>query len=76
MIIETLENDEISISQCETGTDGIYIPIRRFAYEMDVPESLVRVWKCRGSIEAVTIFGQIFVKKGCQILKRRATDMG
>ena len=48
------------------ATDGIYIPAEKYAEEMDVPERTVRVWKKRKVIEAITIFGRSYVKKGCE----------
>ena len=74
MIVEIFGNGEISVSGCETASDGIYIPIRQFAEEHDVPETQARVWKYRGNIETVTIFGSVFVKKNCPVLLRRCTE--
>lgn len=48
------------------ATDGYYVPAERYAEEEDVPERTVRVWKKRKSIEAITIFGRSYVKKGCK----------
>ena len=74
MIVEIFDNGEISVSGCKAASDGIYIPLNRFAEEHDVSETQVRVWKYRGNIETVTIFGSVFVKKNCPILLRRCTD--
>lgn len=48
------------------ATDGYYIPAEKYAREMDVPDGTVRVWKRRKLIEAITIFGRSYVKKGCE----------
>lgn len=48
------------------ATDGYYIPIEKYAEEEDVPLRTVESWKKRKSIEAITIFGRSYVKKGCK----------
>ena len=73
MTVEIFDSGEIYVRDIQTGTDGVYIPLHQFAEMHDVPESLVRVWKHRGSIVTLTIFGAIFVKKDTHILKRRYT---
>lgn len=80
MTVEFLDNGEIAVTGLskipdETATDGIYIPARQFAMEQDIPEGYVRLLKRRGNIEAISILGHIFVKKGSKILKRRVTDL-
>ncbi len=74
MVVEFFGNGEISLSGHRTATDGIYIPLKRFAEEHDVSETQVRVWKHRGNIQTVTILDHVFVKKDCQILLRRYTE--
>lgn len=48
------------------ATDGYYIPIEKYAEEEDIPLRTVESWKKRKSIEAITIFGRSYVKKGCE----------
>ena len=48
------------------ATDGYYIPAEKYAEEEDVPLRTVESWKKRKSIEAITIFGRSYVKKGCK----------
>ncbi len=48
------------------ATDGVYIPAELYSVAMDVPERTVRVWKMRKVIEAITVFGRSYVKKGCE----------
>lgn len=74
MTVEIFDSGEIYVRDIQTGTDGIYIPIRQFAMEHDVSETQARVWKFRGNIETVTIFGSVFVKKNCPVLLRRCTE--
>ena len=75
MLIELLDSGEILVSADKTlertASDEIYIPLKQFAEENDVSYNLVRLWKRRGHIETISIFGQVFVKKDTQILKRR-----
>ena len=58
------------------ATDGYYVPAERYAEEEDVPLRTVESWKRRKSIEAITIFGRSYVKKGCKpelrIYRKRA----
>lgn len=48
------------------ATDGYYIPAEKYSEEEDVPLRTVESWKKRKSIEAITIFGRSYVKKGCK----------
>ena len=48
------------------ATDGYYIPAEKYAEEMDVPLVTVKTWKKRRIIEAITLFGRSYVKKGCE----------
>lgn len=84
VIIELLDGeDEICISASKEATDGIYVSASRFAEEHDISERQIRVWKHRNQIEAITLFGRIFVKKSAnpetarfkkgQKLKRRVS---
>lgn len=60
------------------ATDGYYVPAERYAEEEDVPLRTVESWKRRKSIEAITIFGRSYVKKGCKpelrIYRKRARN--
>lgn len=47
------------------ATDGYYIPAEKYAEEHGLSEQHVRVLKKRKRIEAITIFGRSYVKKGC-----------
>ena len=74
--IELLDGEnEILVSGLESvtamATDGIYIPATAYAEENDIAVSNLRVWKKRFQIEAVTLFGRLYVKKGAQIETRR-----
>lgn len=76
MIIELLDGEnEIRLSGTGASgaeaTDGIYIPLARFAEENDVSEGMVRIWKNRGKLETVTIFGRVYVKKDSLPATRR-----
>lgn len=53
------------------ATDGIYIPLSRFAEENDIYESTIRVWRRRGKLETVSIFGKVYVKKNSLPATRR-----
>lgn len=48
------------------ATDGYYIPIEKYAEAMDVPLVTVKTWKKRKTIEAITLFGRSYVKRGCE----------
>ena len=60
------------------ATDGYYVPAERYSEEEDVPLRTVESWKRRKSIEAITIFGRSYVKKGCKpelrIYRKRARN--
>ena len=79
VIIELLDGeDEIRLTGLEAdeadgamATDGIYIPAARFAEENDVSDEAIRVWKRRGQLETIVIFGKIYVKKGALPATRR-----
>lgn len=68
MIIELLDGEN-EIRMTGTGasegeaTDVTYIPLSRFAEENDILESTIRVWRRRGKLETVSIFGKVYVKK-------------
>lgn len=71
MRIELVEGEDLVLvsgldAVTAMATDGYYVPVERYAADMDVPERTVRVWKKRKSIEAITIFGRSYVKKGCE----------
>lgn len=70
--IELLDGEnEIRLSSDTEATDGIYVSSARYADENDVSEGEIRVWKKRGRLNAVTIFGRIYVKKGSLPATRR-----
>lgn len=74
--IEMLDGEnEIMVTGVEaitaTATDGIYIPATVYAAENDIPASSLRVWKKRFHVEAITVFGRLYIKKGAQIETRR-----
>lgn len=79
VIIELLDGeDEIRLTGLEAdeaegamATDGVYIPAARFAEENDVSDEAIRVWKRRGQLETIVIFGKIYVKKGALPATRR-----
>lgn len=79
VVIELLDGeDEIRLTGLEAdeaegamATDGIYIPAARFAEENDVSDEAIRVWKRRGQLESIVIFGKIYVKKGALPETRR-----
>ena len=71
MKIELVEGEDLVLvsgldAVTAMATDGYYVPADMYAADMDVPERTVRVWKKRKSIEAITIFGRSYVKKGCE----------
>lgn len=76
MNIELLDGEneirltEIGDSEAE-ATDGIYIPLAKYAEENDVSEGMVRIWKNRGKLETVVIFGKVYVKKDSLPATRR-----
>ena len=74
MTVEIFDSGEIYVRDIQTGTDGVYIPLKQFADENDVSEMQARMWKLRGNIQTVTILGHIFVKKDSPILLRRYTE--
>lgn len=83
MKIELVEGEELVLvtgldAVTAMATDGYYVPAERYSEEEDVPERTVRVWKKRKSIEAITIFGRSYVKKGCKpelrIYRKRARN--
>ena len=65
MRIELLDGEnEIRLTGTEgEATDGIYVSLARYAEENDISEGVVRVWKNRGKLETVVIFGRVYVKK-------------
>lgn len=64
MTIELLDGgNEIRLNSDTEATDGIYIPLARFAEENDIPEATIRVWRRRKKLETVSIFGKVYVKK-------------
>ena len=70
MTIELLEGTDLVLvrgldAATAMATDGTYIPAEKYAEEMNVPEGTVRVWKRRNHIEAISLFGRNYVKKGC-----------
>lgn len=72
MIIELLDGEnEIRLTSGTEATDGIYVSSARYAEENDVSEGEIRVWKKRGKLNAVTLFGRIYVKKGSIPVTRR-----
>ena len=76
MTIELLNGEnEILVTGLETATamatDGIYIPLTRYAVENDIPERTLRVWKKRFQIESIHLFGKNYVKKGALPETRR-----
>ena len=65
MNIELLDGEnEIRLTGGPMTLEGIYVSAARYAEENDVSEEEIRVWKKRGRLNAVTIFGRIYVKKG------------
>ena len=44
--------------------DGSYMTIKEFAEEMDVSESLVRMWIIRGNITAIDYYGRKLIPNG------------
>lgn len=69
MSIELMDGEDLILIRgipSAMATDGYYIPAEKYSEEMDVPERTVRVWKKRKVIEAITIFGRSYVKKGCE----------
>ena len=75
MLIELLDGEnEILVTGLDevtaAATDGIYIPAAMYAEENDIAVSSLRVWKKRFHVEAVTIFGRLYVKKGAEIETR------
>ena len=53
------------------ATDGIYVSLARYAEENDISEGMVRIWKNRGKLETVVIFGRVYVKKDSLPATRR-----
>ena len=74
MTIVTLGNGEISVRGHETATDGVYVPVKQFAENVGVEEPMVWMWRARGSIETITLFREVFVRKNCPVLLRRVED--
>ena len=76
VIIELLDGEEEVLlkhreASGEEATDGIYISAARFAEENDISDEVIRVWKRRGQLETIVIFGRIYVKKGAFPATRR-----
>lgn len=72
MIIELLDGEnEIRLTSGTEATDGVYISVARYAEENDVSEGMVRIWKNRGKLETVSIFGRVYVKKDSLPATRR-----
>ena len=68
-------HDLIEVTGLETvtamATDGYFIPLERFAYEMDVNMDTAQSWFRRGNIEGITVFGKRYVKQGGPIVHER-----
>ena len=70
--IELLDGEnEIKLTGWPMATDGIYVSLARFAEENDIHESSIRVWRKRGKLETVSIFGKVYVKKDSLPATRR-----
>lgn len=81
MSIELMDGEDLILIRgmpSAMATDGYYVPAERYAEEEDVPLRTVESWKRRKSIEAITIFGRSYVKKGCKpelrIYRKRAEN--
>lgn len=71
MSIELVEGEDMVLVRgmdavTAMATDGYYIPAEKYAADMDVPLVTVKTWKKRRTIEAITLFGRSYVKKGCE----------
>lgn len=71
MSIELIDGEDLLLVRgmdavTAMATDGYYIPIEKYSEAMDVPLATVKTWKKRKTIEAITLFGRSYVKKGCE----------
>lgn len=76
MIIELLDGEnEIRLTETAASgteaTDGNYVSLARYAEENDISDGMVRIWKKRGKLETVVIFGRVYVKKNSLPATRR-----
>lgn len=51
--------------------DGVYMELKEFAVEHDLPEETVRTWVKRRQVPAVNYYGRIFIPEKCDYASLR-----